>query len=120
MHEASHPIEHAHREISTAAKSFRDARGRLAHGGDDAPLQPLRELTNESTFEADEMGIEAGFIRKYTGKVYPPHWAATEIVSMGLQTFEDAAGMFTLYREDPELFLFIMGVLRTTRGTSAR
>ena len=37
-----------------------------------------------------------------------------------LQAFEDAPAMFTLYRQDPELFLFILGVLRATRGAPGR
>nr|WP_255217132.1 DUF4157 domain-containing protein [Myxococcus sp. AM010] len=113
-HELSHRIEHVDPEISAASKAFVEARAqRLVQPGQAIATQPLDVLAPKQGYKPHEQAYEGGFISKYVGKVYDS--PATEVVTMGLERFTRPKAMAELYRQDPEHFFYVLGVLQRTR-----
>ncbi|WP_228558532.1 DUF4157 domain-containing protein [Myxococcus sp. AB056] len=115
-HELAHRIEHVDPDVSTASKSFVKARAqRLASSGE--PIaRSMNDLTKTKDFDSNEMGFEGGFIRKYTGKDYGGGDPATEVVTTGIERFLSPYEMMKLYRQDPEHFFYVLGVIQRTRA----
>ncbi|WIG98010.1 DUF4157 domain-containing protein [Myxococcus sp. SDU36] len=114
-HELSHRIEHVDPEISAASKAFVEARAqRLAQPGQAIATQPLDVLAPKQGYKPHEHAYEGGFIDKYVGKVYDG--PATEVVTMGLERFTKPKAMAELYRQDPEHFFYVLGVIQRTRA----
>lgn len=76
----------------------------------------MNDLTNTKDFDSKEMGFEGGFIRKYTGKDYGDGDPATEVVTTGIEHFLTPYEMMKLYRQDPEHFFYVLGVIQRTRA----
>ncbi|WNZ59183.1 DUF4157 domain-containing protein [Myxococcus sp. MxC21-1] len=114
-HELSHRIEHVDPEISSASKSFVEARARrFVQPGQPIETKPLSTLTGIESYKPYEHAYEGGFIDKYVGKVYDS--PATEVVTMGLERFNNPMEMAQLYRQDPEHFFYVLGVVQRTRA----
>ncbi|WP_426752914.1 eCIS core domain-containing protein [Myxococcus sp. Y35] len=114
-HELSHRIEHIDPEISSASKSFVEARARrFVQPGQPIETKSLRDLTGIESYESYEFAYEGGFIDPYVGKVY--NSPATEVVTMGLERFNSPTKMAQLYRQDPEHFFYVLGVVQRMRA----
>ncbi|WP_418766694.1 eCIS core domain-containing protein [Myxococcus xanthus] len=114
-HELGHRIEHVDPVVSTASKSFVEARARrFVQPGDPIHTESINKLTDSTDYKANEFAHEGGFFHKYVGKVYPG--PETEVVTMGLEHFENPSTMVALYRQDPEHFFYVLGVIQRTRA----
>lgn len=102
-HEFGHHIEFEDDNVKAAANDF------IQQRRDGSPPQRLNELAPGSNYNDDEMAYPGRFIDPYMGKVYDD--GGTEVISMGLEGFRSTETMRKLYRDDPELFTFMLGVL---------
>ncbi|GHG84644.1 DUF4157 domain-containing protein [Comamonas sp. JC664] len=115
-HEMSHRIEHVDADVSAASKAFVEARAqRLVQQGQAITTQPLSTLAPNQGYASHEHAYDGGFIDKYVGKVYN-NSPATEVVTMGLERFNRPGAMAQLYRQDPEHFFYVLGVIQRTRA----
>lgn len=111
-HELGHHAEFNNNEFLKAAHLWLNARK-------SGKLRPLNAIVGGDRYNSDEVGFPDEFINPYVGKFYGVKAGQTllngpwtEVMSMGLQYFTDAASMLELYQKDQEHFLLILGSLR--------
>lgn len=106
IHEIGHAIEDKYPDVLDRLNQFLDYRTK----GETA--QPLSQLTNNANYGAREIAKPDKFIHPYMGKIYESKDKrfATEILSMGLELMYRNPTL--LLEQDPELFNFILGILR--------
>ncbi|MCC8380456.1 hypothetical protein [Xenorhabdus sp. PB30.3] len=71
--------------------------------------QRLSELTNNSSYQNDEIAIPDRFYSPYVGKIYES--GATEVASMGMQQFCSLEKMYALYDSDKNMFTLMIGMM---------
>lgn len=70
----------------------------------------LRNLTGNKGYGSREIAFEDHFFNAYVGKVYDD---ATEVFSMGVESFSDARTLGIRLGADPETLMFVAGFLKT-------
>lgn len=82
--------------------------------GKDVPLFKLQDMPplRNSNYGPGEVAVVDRFYHPYMGKVYPSG-GATEVISMGLESFSNTSSMISLYRNHPDLFTFAAGLAVT-------
>jgi hypothetical protein len=98
-HEMAHHLE-ADPDVLVAANGFLKKRG--------GEVKSMRFLTGNSAYRGDEKAYSDGFFDAYVGKVYTD---ATEVVSMGVESFHSPEVLGARIAEDPEHFALITGIL---------
>jgi hypothetical protein len=108
FHEAAHALEEHNPDISTAAQQLRLRRAKDPDSG----VVPI--------FGGDEktVGYQGDYPHRYMGRVYPSAPHATEITSVIMEHFSSPKMMEDLYRRDPEMFEFGLGVM-ASRGRNS-
>jgi hypothetical protein len=112
FHEMAHHLEFVDRDISRASKAFVEARGRYAAKGKEPEVRLLSDLYPEGTYGPLEKTMIGRYVNEYTGKRYDVTDPMTELVTTGLENFITPQAMVELYRQDPEHFLYILGLIR--------
>jgi len=116
FHELGHFVEDADWRLTKAAATWRDKRALAwakANGFDSIQKTHLGRGYGSNEFHHKDK-----FISDYVGKLYQTNFGngaemdlATEVFSMGVQNFTDARTLMDFYRDDPEHFYFMVGVL---------
>lgn len=101
-HEMGHHLE-ADPVILAAAQSFLKAR---ATSGP----KRLNKIQPGVNYKAHEIAVEGTFFDPYVGKIYDN---ATEVLSMGVESFSNPELLPQRMAKDPDHFAFILGALRT-------
>lgn len=101
FHEFGHSVEFTNKTAATARAWYM----RRATG----PAAPLRDLTKNPNYEADEMAYPGPFFDAYVAKDYGD--SATEVMSMGLQNFTDPGNLLSFWLKDREHFRLVLGLL---------
>lgn len=70
----------------------------------------LRSLTGNKGYGSREVAFEDHFFNAYVGKVYDD---ATEVFSMGVESFSDPRMLGIRMGQDPETLMFVAGFLKT-------
>jgi hypothetical protein len=83
-----------------AAKGFLKKRG--------GEVKSMRSLTGSDSYRGDEKAYSDGFFHPYVGKIYSD---ATEVISMGVESFHSPEVLGSRIAEDPEHFALIAGIL---------
>ncbi|HEY9748313.1 MAG TPA: hypothetical protein V6C63_06535 [Allocoleopsis sp.] len=112
FHEMAHHMEYNNPAIAAAAVSWIQSR---ATGG----VQKLKDITGNQRYRDTEVAYTDKFLSPYVGKIYPYKGTdgktrlrpATEAISMGVERMATPEDMVNFYRQDPEHFKFILGVL---------
>ena len=112
LHEVAHRAEYSNPEVSLASKDWIRARA-LAAGNSGTVGSRLKDITGSDFYDKEEIAVEDHFVSPYVGKLYPD--AATEVLSVGLEHFDDPGRMLQLYRRDPEHFFLVLGSLETLK-----
>lgn len=111
VHEIAHHIECRDPEIFAECRAFLLSRAKPGE-----KPQRMSHLTGNYGYASNEIAIEDEWVARggsvYSGKVYPEHLGATEILTMGLERMYDDPVKFA--RQDPDYFKFILRVLRPT------
>jgi hypothetical protein len=107
FHEMAHHIEFKHPEVGQASKAFVNARSR--HVGHPGELFSLHDLVPNAKYSAEEVAMLGGFFDPYVGKIYSN--LTSEVISTGMQHFTGPQNMLNFYRQDPEHFLYVLGVI---------
>jgi hypothetical protein len=110
FHEMAHHLEAEDPNVGKAALDWikRRATGKL---------QKLSELTGNSGYKDNEIAVPDHFLKPYVGKVYlnpktGKPMPTTEVVSMGVERFASPEKMVEFYLQDPEHFMFTLGIMR--------
>jgi hypothetical protein len=99
IHELGHHLEYGRITLRRAAKDF------LSRRAGTERVTPLSELTGNSGYDSNEVGVKDRFIHPYMGKHYN-YGNCTEIVSMGLEyLYVEPTRLAT---QDPECFEFVL------------
>jgi hypothetical protein len=98
-HEMAHHLE-ADPDVLVAAKGFLKKRG--------GEVKSLRSLTGSDDYRRHEKAYSDGFFHPYVGKIYSD---ATEVLSMGVESFHSPEALGARIAEDPEHFTLIAGIL---------
>ena len=114
VHELTHHVEFFRKNALETVKEFREFRLAKAHAGR-RKLVSLQKISPKAGYRSDEVfqleHWDKGMPTQsasYTGKLYASE-AATEVLTMGVQTLFTDAGH--LARLDPEFCKFLLGVL---------
>ncbi|WFQ78107.1 hypothetical protein PXH59_00220 (plasmid) [Xenorhabdus sp. SF857] len=107
FHEMSHLLE--------ADESIKLANQRFIKNRASGSPQKLRELTNNLSYQNDEIAIPDSFYSPYVGKIYKS--GATEVASMGIQQFCSLENMYALYDSDKEMFMLMIGMMTEVNDT---
>lgn len=102
-HELGHHLE-ADPVAKAAAGRF--IRRRSVDGG---KVHSLRNMTGIRGYSPKEIALQGNFFDPYVGKVYAD--GATEVFSMGIETFSDPALLAKRATDDPQTLEFISGYL---------
>lgn len=105
-HELGHHLE-ADPSILAAARGF------LAERADGTGLHSLAQLTGNSAYRPNERAYRDSFFSHYVGKHYPD---ATEVMSMGIESFSSPALLGERMHQDPGMFALIEGILKTAEN----
>lgn len=103
FHELAHHLE-ADPVVLAAGKGF------LEKKRESATKYSLRSLTGNKGYRANEGAYRDHFIDPYVGKVYTD---ATEVFSMGMESFSDPLTLAKRIATDPEHFALMVGFTRT-------
>lgn len=104
FHELAHFTEAENPQLLRIAEKWREKR---------ATGKPkLMSELSHADYGDDEVAVPDHFVDPYVGRVYPPAYKATEVISMGFERFSSAKSMAKLYRDDPEFFNLIAGVAK--------
>jgi len=68
----------------------------------------LRDITGVAGYGDYEVARPGDFYDGYLGKVYEA--GTTEVVSLGLEHFSDPELMEALYKKQPDLFDYVLGI----------
>lgn len=101
-HELGHCLEGNNENVRRAAQEFLEKRT----AGE--PIKKLKDLHPKAAYDDHEVCKPDNFIRPYVGKIYGH--GATEVMSMACEYL--AREPNTLLTKDPEMFHFVLGVLR--------
>lgn len=102
-HEFGHQLEDTIPEYREAAIQWLKSRS-------NGKIEKLNKLGYQyEDYGDDELAYLGDFFDAYVGKVYPD--GATEVISMGLESFNNPRTMVNLYQRDPEHFFLILGIL---------
>lgn len=77
----------------------------------------LRSLTGNRGYDSNETAFEDHFFDEYVGKKYD---SATEVFSMGVESFSDPEMMGMRFGKDPETIMFVAGFLKTPLPASGQ
>jgi hypothetical protein len=105
IHEIGHALEHW--DDYTHQRCVEFLQSRTSPGN----IKSLSELTLSKAYDAFEVADPDSFFNPYIGKIYGD-WDnpyATEVLSMGLEKLYFSPSQF--YRDDPEMFDFIVGLI---------
>jgi hypothetical protein len=105
FHEMAHLLENQP-VVKAANNRFIDKKT-----GGRQKMASLRSLTGNRGYKSNEKAFVDHFFDPYVGKYYPG--GITEVGSMGFQMFADPKKMAMLYDQDPEMFQYILGVVRS-------
>jgi hypothetical protein len=103
FHEFGHHLE-ADPSILAAARGF------LARRADGSGLHSMARLTGNKAYRPNEQAYRDNFFDHYVGKFYKD---ATEVMSMGLESFSNPGMLGERMHKDPEMFAMIEGILRS-------
>lgn len=101
-HEFGHHLEYSTPGVLEASKGF------IKDRASGAPPELLRKITGSNNFDLDEVAYPGNFISPYVGKIYPN---STEVVSMGLERLSTPASIQSFYRQDPDHFFYVLGLI---------
>jgi hypothetical protein len=102
-HEFGHQLEDTIPEYREAAIQWLKSRS-------NGKIEKLNKLGYQyEEYGDDELAYIGNFFDAYVGKFYPD--GATEVISMGLESFNNPRTMVNLYQRDPEHFFLILGIL---------
>ena len=102
-HEMAHHLEYADPAMAKVAEDWVKSRAT-------GPEESLRKLTGNNRYDRSEKAYPDHFIDPYVGKVY--EGGATEVLSMGLETFSSPERMIQLAAKDPDHFALVLGLTR--------
>jgi SPP1 gp7 family putative phage head morphogenesis protein len=102
IHEIAHAIEFSDARAVARSRAFLKARAGKA------PAKKLSELTG-LPYEPHELAWEDKFFLAYIGKDYGER--ATEVTSVGYETFARAFGLEDVAKKDLDMFHFLLGQL---------
>lgn len=102
FHEMAHLLEND-QPIKMLSNQF------LANRCAGKSIKPLSKLDPGKRYRKDERAYEDEFFSPYIGKIYPD--AITEVMSMGVQMYAKPQSLGRLYKDDPEMFHIINGLL---------
>jgi hypothetical protein len=103
FHELAHHLE-ADPMALAAGKGF------LVKRRESAETVSLRALTKNNGYESYEKAFKDSFFDPYVGKDYPD---ATEVFSMGIESFNDPLVLAQRIAADPEMFTLMAGFLKS-------
>ncbi len=119
-HEVSHSIEYEHPEVLEMSKNFLRERLKKSNG-----IRSLRDIysnkwgnSRKLNYSRSETAIDDGAFDPYVTKFYgtDPHdidtSTATEVLTMGVQSFASVIDLGRMAAADPEHLEFIIGVIR--------
>lgn len=112
FHEMAHHMEYNNPAIAAAAIGWIRSRS-------SGPPQKLKDITGNQRYRDSEVAYQDKFLSPYVGKVYPVKGKdgkvtlrpATEAISMAVERMATPADMVNFYRQDPEHFKFVLGIL---------
>lgn len=112
FHEMAHHMEYNNPAIASAAIGWIRSRS-------SSPPQKLKDITGNQRYRDNEVAYQDKFLSPYVGKVYPVKGKdgkvtlrpATEAISMAVERMATPADMVNFYRQDPEHFKFVLGIL---------
>ena len=107
VHEMSHFIEYENEGVAEAALDWVKSRS-----DSDKPV-PLKQLAR-GNYGDDEVAYPDKFLTPYVGKSYEARGGAlsTEVVSMGVEHFQDPVRLTRFAMEDPDHFALVLGIIR--------
>jgi hypothetical protein len=106
LHEFGHHVEFSSPELARVSRQMVLDRAT-------GPVASLK--TVDPRYDVSEVFIPDKWVMPYVGKDYSatnPVNTPTEVISMGLEYFLDSSTMKTLYNEDRQHFMLILGILR--------
>jgi hypothetical protein len=110
LHELVHRAERVRDGIQAAEWAFYTARVSPGTGKAWEGLQPLAEMTKNSSYKPDEKARGDKFTDYYSGKTYGDEMDSSyEILSMGIEDL--ATGYHGIIEEDEEYRQFVLGAL---------
>ena len=112
LHEVAHRAEYSNPEVSLASKDWVRARANAA-GNSGTEGRSLKDIAGSDFYDREEKALENHFVSPYVGKLSPD--SATEVLSVGLEHFDDPGRMLKLYRRDPEHFFLVLGSMETLK-----
>ena len=106
FHELGHHVEYGGRtgtlRYGPASEAWRDARVSTME------QVKLRDITGVAGYGDSEVARPGDFYDAYLGKVYQA--GSTEVISLGLEHFSDPELMEALYKKQPDLFDYVLGI----------
>lgn len=109
FHEMAHFIEVDNPAVGQAAVEWIQSRAA-------GQAQRMSKLTGNLNYRDNEIAYPDKFIDPYVGKLHTDSKGniipVTEVLSMGVERMTDAESMTRFYLQDPEHFLFTLGVMR--------
>jgi len=108
FHELGHFIEFNAIRVEKAAHEFLDSRKAINS------QRGLDKFFPKHGYRNDEYAYPSDVLHAYMGKTYPD--GATEVISMGFESFASVDGMIDLFYKDRDLFEMILGILYRKPG----
>lgn len=109
FHELAHNLERNKPAILQLSTAFL-----LSRAEDQKPVS-LKELIPFGKYGENEKAFKGNFSNPYIGKLYTDGRTkkinATEVISMGVQSFGSPSNMRALYQADPEHFKIMLGLI---------
>ena len=105
FHEYAHFIEFENRQLAVASRKFIEDRATSPE-----PMK-LNDIFKTDVFRDNEVAFPGRFIDPYVGKIYGSAGTPTEVISTGIERFRSSEEINTFYRQDPEHFNLILGVI---------
>lgn len=102
-----HELAH-HMEADPVAKASAGRYIRRRSG--DKGVRSLQALTGNMGYKSDEKALVANFFSPYVGKIYDD--GATEVFSMGVESFSDPVLLAKRAMDDPQTLEFVSGFIR--------
>ena len=106
-HEFGHHIEYSQDQYREAAREYLISRSLPG-----SRLQSLRRITGNKEYDRSERAYVTDLgLGPYVGKYYPD--GTTEVISMGLEMFQNPNSMLDFMEKDYDHFLFTLGILNS-------
>jgi len=109
MHELGHYLEYSNGCLGDATAYFLEKRTK------GQPTVTLMDHEKCVGFRSGEISVPDDFSSSYIGKIYKEH-RVSEVISMGLQHFQDKEHARELHEKDPELFALMIAIFRGKFG----